>query len=77
MIEVGDLVCYKIHFITAQHFPTRLGLAVAIINANAKMPLSSPLHQREVKVEWVDGHTTWEGEGFYKEHTNERTYKKI
>ena len=40
MIEVGDLVCYKIHFITAQHFPTRLGLAVAIINANAKMPLS-------------------------------------
>jgi hypothetical protein len=64
VIEVGDLVCYKIHFITAQHFPTRLGLAVAIINANAKMPLSSPLYQREVKVEWVDGHTTWEGEGF-------------
>ena len=64
MIEIGDLVCYKTHLITESLFPTRLGLAVAIINANAKMPLSSPLYQREVKVEWADGHTSWEGEGF-------------
>lgn len=73
MIEVGDLVCYKTHLITGSLFPTRLGLAVAIINANAKMPLSSPLYQREVKVEWVDGHTTWEGEGFLKKCINNHT----
>ncbi len=64
MIEVGDLVCYKLHLLTESMFPERLGVAVNIVDANAKHTLSSPLFQREVKVEWVDGHVTWEGEGF-------------
>jgi len=64
MIEVGDLVSYKKHFsVQTPGFSARCGFVCAAIE-NKRTVISSPLHQREVKVVWLDGATSWEGEGF-------------